>query len=257
MIPKVIHYCWFGGNPLPKDAKKCIESWKKFFPGYQIIEWNESNFDVNKIPYIKEAYAAHKYAFVSDYARFDILYQYGGIYFDTDVEVIKSFEDIVANGAFMGCEIDGVQLSNCSQSCCTNAHNHIAVNPGVGMAAPANMDFFKEILDYYADLNFISSDGSYNMVTVVTHVTNLLIEKGLKDISEIQNVAGITIYPKEYFNPRNNNTGKLQITEHTHSIHWYSMSWLSSRNRMKSKITRVFHRFFGDECFHRFKGRKS
>ena len=104
MIPKVIHYCWFGGNPLPASAKKCIASWRKYLPDYEIKEWNESNFDVNIIPYTAEAYKAKKYAFVSDYARFWILYKYGGLYFDTDVEVIKNMDDIIAKGAFMGCE---------------------------------------------------------------------------------------------------------------------------------------------------------
>ena len=106
MIPKVVHYCWFGGNQLPDDAKKCIESWRKFFPEYEIKEWNECNFDVNCCDYVKEAYAAKKWAFVSDYARFWILYHEGGLYFDTDVEVIKDMSDIIAKGAFMGCETD-------------------------------------------------------------------------------------------------------------------------------------------------------
>ena len=102
MIPKIIHYCWFGHNPLPESAKKCIESWKKYLPGYEIKEWNESNFNVNAIPYTEEAYRLKKYAFVSDYARFWILYHYGGLYFDTDVEVIKRMDDIIERGAFMG-----------------------------------------------------------------------------------------------------------------------------------------------------------
>ena len=106
MIPKVVHYCWFGGNQLPDDAKKCIESWRKFFPEYEIKEWNERNFDFNCCDYVKEAYAAQKWAFVSDYARFWILYHEGGLYFDTDVEVIKDMSDIIAKGAFMGCETD-------------------------------------------------------------------------------------------------------------------------------------------------------
>ena len=104
MIPKIIHYCWFGGNPLPELAMKCIESWRTYFPDYEIKEWNEDNFDVNIIPYTKEAYENKKYAFVSDYARFWILYNHGGIYFDTDVEVIKKMDDIIEKGSFMGCE---------------------------------------------------------------------------------------------------------------------------------------------------------
>ena len=104
MIPKIIHYCWFGGNPLPELAIKCIESWKKYLPDYEIKEWNESNFDINCCAYVREAYEAKKWAFVSDYARFWILYQHGGLYFDTDVELIKSIDDLIVKGAFMGCE---------------------------------------------------------------------------------------------------------------------------------------------------------
>ena len=113
MIPKKIHYCWFGRNPLPESALKCIESWRKYLPDYEIIEWNEDNFDVNSIPYTQQAYAARKYAFVSDYARFKILYEHGGLYFDTDVEVIKPMDDIVADGPFMGFEIDSDGKSYC------------------------------------------------------------------------------------------------------------------------------------------------
>lgn len=104
MIPKIIHYCWFGRGEKPALAKNCIASWRKFFPGYEIREWNEDNFDVNIIPYTAEAYTCKKYAFVSDYARFWVLYKYGGLYFDTDVEVIRPMDDIVARGPFMGIE---------------------------------------------------------------------------------------------------------------------------------------------------------
>lgn len=111
MIPKIIHYCWFGGNPLPDSAMKCIASWKKFLPDYEIKEWNESNFDVNMIPYVKEAYQVKKYAFVSDFARFYILYKYGGLYFDTDVEIVKPLDSIISKGAFMGCEHTATEKS--------------------------------------------------------------------------------------------------------------------------------------------------
>ena len=127
MIPKVIHYCWFGHNPLPESAVKCINSWRKFMPDYEIKEWNEDNFDVNAIPYTAEAYQMKKYAFVSDYARFWILYQYGGLYFDTDVELIKPIDDIVEKGPFMGieetCKIIPVNLVG-----------YPLVNPGLGIS---------------------------------------------------------------------------------------------------------------------------
>ena len=127
MIPKVIHYCWFGRNPLPKSALKCIDSWRKFFPDYEIKEWNEDNFDVNIIKYTQDAYNAKKYAFVSDYARIWILYNYGGVYFDTDVEVISPMTDIIEKGPFMGFEINN------------STENKIAVNPGLGIGSPSRL----------------------------------------------------------------------------------------------------------------------
>lgn len=241
MIPKKIHYCWFGRNSLPESAKKCIESWRKFFPDYKIIEWNEDNYDVYKIPYIKQAYEVRKYAFVSDYARFDILYHEGGVYFDTDVEVIKSFDDILENGAFMGCEIDGDEGRN----------QRAEINPGLGIAVAPGLGIYKEILDYYSTQKFLNEDGTLCTETVVTKITNLLTEHGLKNIKGIQHVAGITIYPKEFFNPLNNNTGKLDKTEHTHSIHWYSMTWMSPMQKLRSKITRPLHRLLGEGFFHK------
>lgn len=241
MMPPKIHYCWFGRKPLPPSALNCIASWEKFFPDYEIIEWNEDNYDINKIPYIKQAYAAKKYAFVSDYARFDILYHEGGIYFDTDVEVIKPFDDILDNGAFMGCEIDPSDAKG------------IMVNPGLGMGACAGDKLYKEILDYYAVQSFLQEDGSHNLETVVTRTTKILTQHGLKKQADIQVVDGIVVYPREYFNPLNNNTGVLHKTEKTHSIHWYTMSWLSSKQQLKSKITRPLHRIWGEDFTQKIK----
>lgn len=236
MIPKIIHYCWFGGNPLPKSAQKCIDSWKKYFPDYEIKEWNESNYDVNKIAYTREAYSAKKYAFVSDYARFDIIHTHGGLYFDTDVEVIKPFTDILEKGAFMGCEIDGGETS-------------IAVAPGLGIAAEPGLAIYKEILDSYKVFRFIKEDGTYNTTTIVKYTTDILKQKGLQNIKGMQTVADINIYPKEYFNPLDDVTGKVLKTENTHSIHWYSKTWLSKGEILRSKITKPFHRVFGNDCF--------
>jgi mannosyltransferase OCH1-like enzyme len=248
MIPNKIHYCWFGRNPLPKSAQKCIASWRKYFPGYEIIEWNEDNYDVNKIPYTQEAYQAKKYAFVSDYARFDILYHEGGIYFDTDVEVIKPFDDILQRGAFMGCEIDGAGSLETERIHAFDSYIE-CVTPGLGIAAAPGLRLYKEILDFYARESFIKEDGSINTETVVTKTTKILLERGLKDIKGIQKVEDITIYPKEYFNPKDSRTSKLEITDNTHSIHWYSMSWMTQRQRLRNKILKPFHRVFGPKCF--------
>lgn len=237
MTNKVIHYCWFGKKPLPKSARKCIRSWRKYLPDYEIKEWNESNYDVNVIPYTQKAYDAGKFAFVSDYARFDILYREGGIYFDTDVELIRPIDDILDAGAFMGCEIDG------------GGDRNIMVAPGLGLAAEPQMDVYEKILAAYRTFEFTHDDGSLNLKTVVSYTTEVLQTLGLKNTGGIQKVAGVTVYPKDYFNPLNNNTGVLTITENTRSIHWYSKTWLTGRERMISRVTQVFHRFFGDNCF--------
>lgn len=223
-IPKTIHYCWFGRNPLPELAQKCIASWKKYFPDYEIIEWNEDNYDVNKIRYTKEAYEAKKYAFVSDYARFDILYRYGGVYFDTDVEVIKSFDDILAKGAFMGCERDGgsALAEEVDQE---RLNNRSQINPGLGIAVAPGLGIYREILDYYGTLSFKNPDGSNNMTTVVDYTMHVLQKHGLKNVKGIQKVDEVTIYPQEYFAPKNIDTKELNITSNTHSIHHYDASW--------------------------------
>ena len=219
MIPKIIHYCWFGGNSLPNDAKKCIASWKKFFPGYEIKEWNESNFDVNCCDYVKEAYAAKKWAFVSDYARFWILYHEGGLYFDTDVEVIKDMSDIIAKGAFMGCEID----NKCA--------------PGLGLGANPGLGLYKEILDYYEKIHFFIEGNTTE--TVVTHTSKILKSHGWVGNGEIEQIEGVTIYPPEYFCPMDYKTGKLDITPNTRSIHWYTASWQSSYSKAKTKLQQL------------------
>lgn len=226
MIPKVINYCWFGGNPLPDDAKRCISSWKQYFPDYEIKEWNETNFDLDSCDYIKEACQAKKWAFVSDYARFWILYKYGGLYFDTDVEVIKSMDDLVEKGPFMGEEAG---LPNCSKSEC---------NPGLGLAAGPGLGLYQEILDYYYTQHFINSDGSLNQETVVTRTSNILRKHGFKGDGSIEYVDGIYIYPPEYFCPMNYSTGKTLITENTRSIHHYSATWHSSLEDLIIQIER-------------------
>ena len=234
MIPKVIHYCWFGRNPLPDSAIKCINSWKKFFPDYEIKEWNEDNFDVNIIPYTREAYEAKKDAFVSDYARMWILYHYGGLYFDTDVEVIKNMDDIIERGSFMGIEVDYSEGSIMS------------VAPGLGLGVIPQHRIYKDILDYYNKINFIKDDGTYNLFAIVRITTMILLNSGMKNSNLLQEVAGIWIYPKEYFNPFDDNTGKLLITENTRSIHWYTKTWMKKQNPLRTWIVRRIHRYFGN-----------
>lgn len=256
-IPKVIHYCWFGRNPLPPLACKCIESWRKYFPDYEIKEWSEDNYDVKKIPYIEEAYEAQKYAFVSDYARFDILYREGGVYFDTDVEVIRSFQDIIANGAFMGCERDGRDGRkgiNSDSIPITHPENNklqvnsdfgIAVAPGLGIAVVPGNSIYKEILDYYSTLHFKNPDGSNNLTTIVDYTMTILKRHGLQDVKGIQKVAGITIYPKEYFAPKSIDTKELTITKNTCSIHHYDASWAEWYDKAAGERGPKLKKYFG------------
>lgn len=231
MIPKIIHYCWFGRNPLPVSAQKCIASWRKYLPEYEIKEWNEDIFDVNIIPYTQQAYEAKKYAFVSDYARFWILYHYGGLYFDTDVEVIKSFEGIVERGAFMGLEIDG-----------TKKGSKIAIAPGLGLGAEAGLDIYREILDGFAYMDFYDANGKRNHFSMIPMVTEMFLQRGLVPNGQLQQICDISIYPQCYFNPYNSINGKLQISSETHSIHWYSATWMEPRTLWLIKIKRLIHK---------------
>lgn len=221
MIPQVIHYCWFGKAPLPKSARKCIASWRTYFPDYEIKEWNEKNFDVNIIPYTTEAYKAKKYAFVSDFARFWILYHHGGVYFDTDVEVIKSFDDIIARGPFMGCESGLQQMRRYSLPVAFG----LGVNPGLGLGVNPGLGLYKQLLERYEGIHFQLANGSLNLTTVVDYTTKLLTEHGLKNVDDIQQIAGCWIYPSDYFCPISTVDGKLYLTENTHSIHHYDQSW--------------------------------
>lgn len=241
MIPKVIHYCWFGGNQLPASAVKCIDSWKKYFPGYEIKEWNESNFDVNFIPFTQEAYAAKKYAFVSDVARFWILEKEGGLYFDTDVEVIKSFDDILSEGAFLGVEIP--------------SHDEAVpqVNPGLGLGAERGNAVIQSVLEYYKTIHFQDENGVQYPGTVVYHTTKVLeSEYGLKPTNDIQHLDGVNIFPVDYFNPFDDLTGVLRKTSNTHSIHWYSKSWIEKPS-WYFVVTRILHRIFGTKLLNLFK----
>lgn len=234
MTPKIIHYCWFGRSPLPKSAIRCINSWSKFFPDYEIKEWNEDNFDVNAILYTRQAYSAKKYAFVSDYARFWILYNYGGLYFDVDVEVIRPLNDIVDKGCFMGCENSFTPLS--TEKNTNTGADSLGVNPGLGLCMTPGHPFLKQMIDMYHDMYFILPDGSLNTKTIVSYTTEILSQQGLCYINEIQQVAGIWIYPKEYFCPKDYYTNILSITPNTRTIHHYSASWVSGRSKTRLKI---------------------
>ena len=227
MIPKKIHYCWFGRGEKPALANKCIASWKKYCPDFEIIEWNEDNFDINYNAYTRYCYENKKWAFLSDYVRLVVIYEHGGIYFDTDVEVIKPVGDLTQYTAFFGFEND----------------EHI--NTGIGFGAEANHVVLKKMLDEYEEL----LDGKHGVIGCPILNTQAMVKLGLELNGKKQAVAGSVVFPKEYFNPYDDPTGRLLKTKKTYSIHWYSKSWMSKKAILRSKITQPFHRIFGVDCF--------
>ena len=218
MIPKIIHYCWFGRGRMPKLAERCIQSWKKHLPDYEIKLWNEDNFDINSNCYVKEAYEAKKYAFVTDYVRLYALYHYGGIYMDTDVEVLKNLDSFLKNPAFSGFE-DDTQI------------------PTGIMASEKNGAWVKWQLGYYSDKHFLLENGEPNTTTNVAIISGLMEQEGFVLKNSLQNFKNIiTIYPKDYFCPKSYKDGKIYLTENTHCIHHFAGSWISKRQKIKNKI---------------------
>lgn len=245
MSVKTIHYCWFGSDPLPPIALKCIASWKKYCPEYEIKEWNEKNFDVNICDYTREAYACKKWAFVSDYARFWILYNYGGVYFDTDVELIASIDDLIEQGPFMGLEQEtNFKLYIQKSKFAVASGLDLLVNPGLGLSVNPGFGLYKKILEYYNKEHFYKANGAYNMATVVDRVSYLLSHYPIKYIDKDKaEIAGIYIYNKEFFCPIDYITGKLMITDKTVSIHHFEGSWLSEEEQNALKIQRKLCKF--------------
>ena len=208
-------------------------------PDYEIREWNEDNFDVNVIPYTAEAYKAGKYAFVSDYARFWVLYRYGGVYFDTDVEVIAPMGDVLESGPFMGLEISGPSP---------------AVAPGLGIAAESGMELYGTILQRYESMPFFSPDGTVNPYSMIPMVTELFVSRGLKGDGAIEHIGGFDIYPPEWFNPFDDATGRLVKTGNTHTIHWYAKSWMKPEPAWKVSLKRTVRRIVGKDALMKLQG---
>lgn len=231
MIPKIIHYCWFGRKEKSVLAQKCIESWRRFCPDYEIIEWNEDNFDVHQNAYTSFLYKNEKYAFLSDYARLLIVYQHGGLYFDVDVEIVRSLDSLIGQEAFFGFELKEY------------------VNTGIGFGAEQRHVVVKKMLEEYDPF----LDGKHGFQTCPRLNTAALLKLGLVQNGEKQRVAGATIYPIEVFNPYDDPTGRLRLTEDTYSIHWYAKSWLSKGTILRSKLMKPVHRILGVDFFRRKK----
>lgn len=214
-IPKIIHYCWFGSKPLPEKERKCIASWKIFFPDYEIKFWNEDTFDLSSSPlFARQAYEHGKYAFVSDYVRTKVLYDFGGIYFDTDVEVYSSFDSIINNDGFLGFEN--------SKRVGTATMGFIPHHP-----------LMEKFLQYYINHSFIDKNGNLDITANVTILTDILFEQGFHANGQQQDINGVIVYPRDWFSPKKLNDTKFNITSNTLAIHKFSCSWLSENQRKR------------------------
>ncbi|MGM7721166.1 glycosyltransferase family 32 protein [Metabacillus sp. Hm71] len=228
-IPKIIHYCWFGDKEKPEIVQKCIKSWRQNLSDYEMIEWNEKNFDFKSNKYVNEAYQSGKFAFVSDYVRVYALYHFGGIYLDTDVEVFKSFDDLLGHESFWGFEQE----------------NYIATST-IG-AKKGNL-LIKLFLDSYHGKRFIKEDGTFDDLTNVAIVTNILKNNGLKTNGEYQKLVGKgAFFPQTYFSPYDYINCRKFITENTYAIHHFYKSWLPPKARLKSKIKTIAAKVIGGE----------
>lgn len=206
-IPKILHYCWFGGKPKPPLAEKCLKSWKKFCPDYEILEWNENNFDITTAPlYVRQAYEAGRWAFVTDYVRLKALTEMGGIYMDTDVEVVKPLDPFLHHQGFAGFE------------------NPARIQTGL-LACEKDFPLFREFLSYYDTAQYYLGDGTENITTNVEVLTSLCKKYGFQPNDTFQVVQGFAVYPREYFCPVDFDTEKLHRTRKTVTIHWFAASW--------------------------------
>lgn len=227
MIPKKIHYFWVGGSPMPEKNRACIASWKKFCPDYEMIEWNESNYDFSACTYMAQAYEAKFWGFVPDYARLDVIYWEGGIYLDTDVELVKSLDGLLHFKSFMGFE------------------NPSSIAPGLGFGAEPGNEILKQMRDSYHALSFYKEDGTPNIVPSPVYATELLKSYGLKPNGKRQSVHGMELFPADYFAPLCYTDNRLHITQNTYSIHWYHASWHTPEQRKRTRRIQKINRIFG------------
>ncbi|MGL5937581.1 MAG: glycosyltransferase family 32 protein [Phocaeicola sp.] len=218
MIPKIIHYCWFGRGEMNAMAKHCIESWKKFLPDYELYLWNEDNFDVNSTPWTKQAYETKKYAFVTDYVRLYALQKIGGIYMDTDVEVLKSLDKFLDAPAFSGFETKEL------------------IPTGI-MASEKDGIWVNKMIEYYKDRPFLRACGTPDQITNVTVITNMMADYGFIPNNQFQTCNGIFhLYPFDYFCPKDQLTLKINLTENSHCIHHFNGSWFPTKTKLRKKL---------------------
>ena len=227
MIPKIIHYCWFGGKPMPKLERRCMESWQQKLPNYKIMRWDETTFDVYSHPFTAAAYKAKKYAFVADYVRLYALQQYGGIYLDTDIEIVKPFDNLLHYSAFGGFETPTIMQT------------------GVLAMTPGNI-VFKEFFDVYQHIPYeVDEKGENKTLPNSAILAHILSNHGLRLDDSRQSIEGMEIFPQEYFCPINQATRQIVVTPNTYTIHYLSGSWFSTKLRLINRIKRIVGKVFG------------
>ncbi len=233
-IPKVIYYCWFGKGKMPALSEKCIKSWKKYCPLYKIVCLNEENFDINENRYCHEAYTEGKWAFVSDYARLKVIYESGGIYLDTDVELIKPLDELIKENGYMGFDDNGM------------------ISTGLGFAAPKGNELVGALLSDYDDISFILPDGTLDLLPCPDRNTKTIERLGMDISNKNQIFMGIHMLPEDYLCPMKYYTGKKLITKNTYSIHHFSASWISSTAKRTLFVKRLIGRKLYDKLYGKF-----
>lgn len=224
LIPKKINYCWFSGKEMPDYLKRCVETWHRHCPDYEIVRWDEHNYDVNSNRYMRQAYESEKWGFVPDIARLDILYQYGGIYLDTDVELLKSLDELLCLPGFAGVEKWGnINLGGCSG--CVAGHPVI-----------------KKILDFRINEPFVYPDGTLNTTTCGYYETKPLMELGFKPNNTVQQIQDFTVFSSDYFQPYDYMSGKVSLTQNTFSIHHFNGGWLDKEHMAEREETQKQYR---------------
>jgi hypothetical protein len=218
VIPKTIHYAWFGGADIPEKNRRCIESWKKFCPDYEIVKWSEDNYDIAKNQFMLDAHKAKKWAFVTDFARIDVIHEHGGIFLDTDVELLKSLDELLCNTAF--CGFGSNNFTN-------------FINFGSGVGSVSGLPILRKFMNSYDDLRFVFDENDYDKTLAplaCPHLqTDVAVRLGLKPDGSFQTVEGMAFYPSVYFDPLGRSVAGS--TEHAYSIHWYDASWWPGHRR--------------------------
>lgn len=228
---KIIHYCWFGRGKKSKLIKKCIKSWKKYMPDYKIIEWNEDNFDVNCNPYVKEAYEKKKYAFVSDYVRLKVIYDNGGIYLDTDVELLKRIPDKIVESGYFAKESEN------------------AIATGLGFSAKKYNNIINLIMESYNGEHFINEDGTLNTYTCVNRTMDVLKKNGYNITPTTKSIDDIPIFSPEYFCGYDLKTNHYNITSNTISVHHYAATWQSKSTRIAKTTKKIISKLIGEKAY--------